>query len=347
MRHLSLFSGIGGLDLAAEWAGIETVGQCEFADYPTKVLEKHWPNVPRWRDVRDVTAESVREKCGTVDIISGGFPCQPFSVAGKQKGKGDERYLWPEMLRVIREIKPTWVLGENVPGILRIAADEVCQDLEREGYEVGIFNFEAAAVGARHRRERIFFVGYSKHDGQLAVKKLRGDEETGNKWSEKEQAQTGQPQGANRPINEYGVYRGQPRSEQYTERTMGGRNREAHIPNTDKQGQQARGCEEPARREVFGGYNHVPDADDGCGPVRGDGEFSATAQIEGCRTDNRGGATQYVAGEWWAVEPDVGRVANGIPSRVDRLKYLGNAVVPQQAYPTFKAIMDIEGGVIT
>ena len=100
--------------------------------------------------------------------------------------------------------------------------------------------------------------------------------------------------------------------------------------------------EKNATPERCGGY--VPDADDGCGPVRGDGEFSATAQIEGCRTDNRGGATQYVAGEWWAVEPDVGRVANGIPSRVDRLKYLGNAVVPQQAYPIFKAIMDIERG---
>lgn len=131
------------------------------ADYPTAVLEKHWPDVPRWRDIRTLTKESFYEQTGlgTVDIISGGFPCQPFSVAGKQRGKEDERFLWPEMLRVIRELRPHCVVGENVPGIIGIAARQVVEDLERESYNVLVFNFEAAAVGAWHRRARCFFVG--------------------------------------------------------------------------------------------------------------------------------------------------------------------------------------------
>lgn len=136
------------------------MGQCEWADYQTKVLEKHWPDVPRWRDIRTLTGESFHERTGlrTVDVVSGGFPCQPFSVAGKQRGKGDERYLWPEMLRVIAELAPRWVIGENVPGILRIAAGDVVADLEREGYDVAVFDYEAASVGAPHRRERVAFV---------------------------------------------------------------------------------------------------------------------------------------------------------------------------------------------
>lgn len=207
LTHLSLFSGIGGLDLAAEWAGFTTVGQCEFADYPTKVLEKHWPDVPRWRDVRTLTKESFYERTGlrTVDVISGGFPCQPFSVAGKQKGKGDDRYLWPEMLRVITELRPRCVVGENVPGIIKIAAGQVVKDLERAGYHVAVY-------------------------GTMCI---------------------------------------------------------------------------------------------------------------GCAGDARWGQSQELAdGRCWAAEPDVGRVAHGIPARVDRLKCLGNAVVPQQAYPIFKALME-------
>lgn len=176
--HLSLFSGIGGLDLAAEWAGFQTVGQCEWADYPTKILEKHWPEVPRWRDIRTLTKESFHDRTGlrTVDIISGGFPCQPFSQAGKRRGKDDDRYLWPEMLRVISELRPSWVVGENVTGIVHLALDTVLADLENIGYACQSFIIPACAVDAPHRRNRVAIVAYTDNGRRT----LRRDGEFSN-----------------------------------------------------------------------------------------------------------------------------------------------------------------------
>lgn len=215
ITHLSLFTGIGGLDLAAEWAGIQTIGQCEWAEYPTKVLEKHWPNVQRWKDIRTLTGESFYERTGrrTVDIISGGFPCQPFSVAGKQRGKEDDRYLWPEMVRVIKELRPTWVVGENVAGIVRMALADILSELETCGYRTRTFLIPACAVGARHRRYRVAIVGYSEHNGRITSTQLRGDEATSNEWRAKESEKAGKFEGTGESRDVCCVCRSKPGSE--------------------------------------------------------------------------------------------------------------------------------------
>ncbi len=362
LTHLSLFSGIGGLDLAAEWAGFESVGQCEWADYPTKVLEKHWPDVPRWRDIRTLTGDDFYAKTGrrTVDIISGGFPCQPFSVAGKQRGKEDDRYLWPEMVRVIAELRPTWVVGENVAGIVSMALDDVLSDLEREGYAARTFLFPAHAVGAPHRRYRTAIVGYSKHNGLYAAKVCGGIGETGSRKQEREKA-SGESSGTGESRNmslmadtdsrtmrndseNVGTASGKINTPNYSSVSGGDAGTICNaagqgFPNGTGDPLAGQGAQEPESKRSD---SNVSDTNDGGRFVRRDGKLPAAEEVGGQRNHNGGRAPEYVAGEWWAVEPDVGRVANGVPSRVDRLKCLGNAVVPQQFYPVFKAIADIE-----
>jgi len=157
--HLDLFSGIGGFALAAKWNGYRTVGFCDNEPYAQAVLKKHWPDVPCHKDIREVRGELY----AGVTLLTGGFPCQPFSVAmqSQRKGKEDVRYLWPEMLRVIQEARPTWIIGENVVGIVNMALDQVCTDLEGEGYEVEPIIIPACSVGANHKRDRVWIVANS------------------------------------------------------------------------------------------------------------------------------------------------------------------------------------------
>ena len=162
LRHGSLFSGIGGFDLAAEWMGWDNVFHCEWNEFGQKVLKHYWPQAESFSDI---TKTDFTKYYGTVDIISGGFPCQPYSTAGKRKGKEDERHLWPEMLRAIREVSPRFVVGENVRGLTNwnggLVFEEVCAELESYGYQVAPVIIPACAVNAPHKRERIWFVAYS------------------------------------------------------------------------------------------------------------------------------------------------------------------------------------------
>lgn len=338
LTHLSLFSGIGGLDLAAEWAGIRTVGQCEWAEYPTKVLERHWPGVPRWKDIKGLTKESFYEKTDrrAVDIISGGFPCQPFSVAGKQRGKEDDRFLWPEMARVIKELRPAWVVGENVAGIVRMELPNILSELEACGYRARAFLIPACAVGARHRRYRVAIVGYSEHHGPSAAQVGGSHGQAGGRAKEGE-AEAVKPKGAGGPggesnvANAGGIREGRlPGRKEEEEPVPGCGSKD--VPHADSTGlEQFKTPAQPGREEFAGrGYGKA-------GSPQGGWQRSAEPGL-GRMAD---GIPAWVDG-YWDIEPDIHRVAADSPHRAQRIKGLGNAVVPQQFYPIFRAIVEAE-----
>ena len=173
MKHGSLFSGVGGFDLAAEWMGWENIFHCEWNQFGQKVLKYYWPNAVSYDDIckTDFTIWN-----GRIDILTGGFPCQPYSMAGKRQGTEDARHLWPEMCRAIRECRPTWIVGENVPGLINwsggLVFEQVCADLESEGYEVQPVVLPASGVNAPHRRDRVWFVAYLSSQ---RINRINGD----------------------------------------------------------------------------------------------------------------------------------------------------------------------------
>ena len=271
LSHGSLFSGIGGFDLAAQWMGWTNVFQCEKDDWCRKVLAKNFPQTERFADIKEFDATKYN---GAIDIISGGFPCQPFSVAGKRKGKEDDRYLWEEMLRVIGEVEPTYVVGENVTGIIGLALDTVLSDLEAQGYTTETFIIPACGKNAWHRRDRVWIVAYANSIGRQDEQKENGKSICNGEW--------------NNPIEKQG-------REQQQCRTGKSSSVFANTDNT--------GCEEQRK------------------PITDGKELFAPK-----------------CSSWWQTEPAVGRVVDGLPNRVDRLKGLGNAIVPQVAYEIFYAI---------
>ena len=322
LTHLSLFSGIGGIDLAAEAAGFTTVCQCEWADYPTAVLEKRWPSVPRFRDITTLNKEGFFERTGqnTVTLISGGFPCQPFSFAGKREGFNDTRYLWPEMVRVISELHPHWVLGENVSGFINVGLDKTIFDLERAGYAVQTFVYPACSVGAWHERARTFIVAADVSYAPC-VRQAHGKGR-----NEFECLSVGQ-----RDIQEE-----EPERSNLELASVGG----GVLPNADSLGRNkvnvpAGGDEEKqGLREPCGTDNQT-----GKSPV---GESGAQSRLDGVAY---GFPAEMDGHKLWKREPTgVPRITDSTENRALRLKTLGNAVCPPQVFPILKCIADIETG---
>ena len=243
--HIDLFSGIGGFALAARWAGVETVAFCEIEKYAQRVLRKNFPGIRILEDVRSFPAAQFRQPW----LITGGYPCQPFSQAGKRRGAEDDRHLWPSMFGIIRTSRPNWILAENVAGHVTLGLDEVLADLEGEDYAVQPIIIPACAVDAPHRRDRVWILGNSQRDS-------------------------------------------------------GNASREIAFADSDR-----RRCEKrESERKPLSDFNLESESD----------------------------------GRLWSAEPDVGRVAHGIPQRVDRLRGLGNAIVPQVAYEIIKAMIEAD-----
>jgi DNA (cytosine-5)-methyltransferase 1 len=269
LKMLDLFSGIGGFSLAAEWTGhIETVAFCEIDKYCTQVLNKHWPNVPVYPDIKELRGEDI----GAVDIVCGGFPCQPFSVAGRRRGKEDDRYLWPEMFRIIQETKPPWVVGENVANFVGMELESSISDLESEGYETQAFIIPACGVEAPHERARTWILAHS-----------------------------------GRSLRQGNVFRGA----------------------DEKQA----GTENAGQTERSSWTSRIILANSGCKRL----------QVSEQERKHERPVAKYSG---WPTEPNVDRVAYGVSHRVDRIRGLGNAIVPQAVYQILQGIVDIEGVMI-
>ncbi len=297
LKILDLFSGLGGFSLGLERTGnFETVAFCDNDKYSNLVLQKHWKGVKIYNDVKEITKEKlIADGIQLPDIITGGFPCQPFSVAGKQAGTDDDRHLWPVMFRIIQELTPRWVIGENVKGLTNIqdgvVFETVCSDLEGEGYEVRAFNIPAAGVGAPHRRERIWIVAHAKRYNK--IDEIGESDETSRRIQEE--------------------HRQDDSSARLTSRTSSIRqsNNGHDVANTESS-----------------------DRHDNEAVTRDGG--SSTQEVFGDGGSVPGEST------WWHTEPDVGRVAHGVPGRVYRLKGLGNSIVPKIAEEIGRAIIKAE-----
>lgn len=325
MKHGSLFSGIGGFELAAQWMGWENLFHCEWNPFGQQILKHHFPESKSYTDVTKFCATAY---AGRIDILTGGFPCQPYSLAGKRKGKDDERHLWPEMLRIVRECAPRYVVGENVRGLVGwnggMVFEEVCADLEAEGYTVQPFLLPAAGVGAPHRRDRVWFVAHRENNGSPQATDARRKRRKSQpfNWDE-----------VRPPLNTDG--------------------RGWDAPDSDDKGGTG------GLRQVQGTHGEVSQRDDDAKPCNAGAADAANSDGAGERQDYRQREprqfNQESAARDWQDFPTVAPICggdDGLPKELDgisfpkwrreSIKAYGNAIVPQVALQIFKAIQMME-----
>ena len=291
----SLFAGIGGFEIAATWAGIRPVWSNEIDPFCCKVLRKNFDHEIIEKDIRSCGKHNLKK----VDIITGGFPCQPFSCAGKRKGTKDDRYLWPEMLRIIQELRPKWVIGENVADIISMddgkTFENILIDLENEGYRTETYLIPACGVGAWHRRNRVWIIAHCSTQRSFQS-------------SKKQQSKQFNANGFKGRISS--------NSNKFNDNVSG--------LHTSKVSQQK-------KAKIQYDTNAI-------------GERLEVEQCERKNHEQKFQATKRICdgGELWKVEPGMGRVVDGLSNRVDRIKGLGNAIVPQLVYQIFKAVLKYE-----
>ena len=330
LKHLDLFSGIGGFSLGLESSGLcETAAFCDWEPYCQKVLKKHWPNVPVYGNIKELNYERLKaDGIKDIDIITGGYPCQPFSVAGRKKGEQDERHLWPEYLRLIQELRPSFVIGENVGGHVKLGLDTVLTDLASEGYATTTFSISASSIGANHQRERIWIIAYSNDLGRYD-------------WIHNREG---------RPIPNNQEWNLTQSEQEWHRRVNRARETGETLENTR--------CElwpwsfEQGKNEDEARERHADQPERSSGSPETDVAHSESCEGNVNETNSGNGeqSKEMLFGErgsfptgetWWSTEPDVGRVADGVPQRVDRLKCLGNSVVPMIPYLIGRSILEL------
>lgn len=340
MTHLGLFEGIGGFSLAARWMGWETLAWCEWNEFGQKVLRYHFPEAEGFGDI---TKTDFTKYANRIDIVTGGFPCQPFSVAGKRKGTEDERHLWPEMLRAIGEIQPSWVVGENVIGLINwnggLVFDQVQTDLEAQGYEVFAYVLPACAKNAPHRRDRVWFVAYSVSNGHRL--RILGEDRPTQGESPVEPQQRERIRTDVRGISEQGII---------ADTESGGLERFGRLRTIEKtKGDIGAICSnerdsgQSATNAISLGWNNPRPNENG--------NIKETLRETPKRESIRTGGDVIGWGQFPTQSPICFR-NDGISTKLDgitlpkwrneSIKAAGNAIVPQVAYEIFQAIDRIQ-----